>query len=139
MQCILLVLFLCVSCAFAFRSSFVRKRGFPLKSLNDSPLELCDESVDIVLAELRRELGTIFGYDAKSREVGITGEIDLVEIDGPTLVVKLKGRFWHATDTVMMRVNSYIKQRIPEIIDVTLSMPDSNIVDDNRLNTGNLY
>jgi hypothetical protein len=107
--------------------------------LNDVPLELCEENVDAVLEEVRRELGTIFGYDARSREVGITGEIELVEIDGPTVVVMLKGRFWHATDTVMTRVKSYVQQRIPEIIDVTLSMSDSTIVDDNRLNTGKLF
>ena len=56
------------------------------------------------MTELKSELGTIFGYDKASRDVGITGEIELVEIDGPTISVSLKGRFWHATDTVMMRV-----------------------------------
>ena len=44
---------------------------------------------------------------------GITGEVELVELDGPTIVVSLKGRFWHATDTVMLRIRSYIQQRIP--------------------------
>lgn len=46
------------------------------------------------------------------------------------------GRFWHATDTVMMRVESFIKQRIPEIINVELDIGKSKIIDDNRLNTG---
>ena len=41
--------------------------------------------------EVRRELGTVFGYDAKSRDVGISGAMDLVEVDGPTIVVKLTG------------------------------------------------
>ena len=79
-------------------------------------------------------MGTIFGYDPKSREVGITGEIELVDIDGPTVSIALKGRFWHATDTVMLRVTSYMMQRIPEIIDVELDMDSSDIIDDNRLN-----
>jgi len=63
------------------------------------------------------------------------GEIDLVEVDGAVLKVALKGRFWHATDTVMLRVKSYVMQRIPEIIDVVLDRSSSSIIDDNRLNT----
>ena len=61
--------------------------------------------------------------------------MELVELDGPTIVVSLKGRFWHATDTVMLRIKSYIQQRIPEVIDVTLAINASDIVDDNRLNS----
>lgn len=58
-----------------------------------------------------------------------------MEVDGPTLKVALKGRFWHATDTVMLRVESFVKQRLPEVIDVILDLEKSSIVDDNRLNT----
>jgi hypothetical protein len=68
-----------------------------------------------VIFEIQTELGTIFGYNADSRKVGITGSIELVEVDGPTIHVKLGGRFWHATDTVMIRVESFIKNRIPEV------------------------
>lgn len=99
------------------------------------PLELCEENAILVVDEMRRELGTIFGYDPKSREVGITGEIEFVECDGPGFSVSLSGRFWHATDTVMMRVESYVKNRIPEVMEVTLDMSKSTIQDDNRLNT----
>lgn len=69
-------------------------RGCPGRvcmGLNDPPLELCEENASLVLEEVRRELGTIFGYDQRSRDVGITGQIELVEVDGPTLVVKLTG------------------------------------------------
>ena len=99
------------------------------------PLELCEENAILIVDEMRRELGTIFGYDEKSREAGITGEIEFVECDGPGFSVSLSGRFWHATDTVMMRVESYVKNRIPEVMEVTLDMSKSNIQDDNRLNT----
>jgi hypothetical protein len=99
------------------------------------PLELCEENAILVVDEIKRELGTIFGYDAKSREVGITGEIEYVECDGPSISVALSGRFWHATDTVMLRVESYVKNRIPEVVEVTLDMAKSSIQDDNRLNT----
>ena len=92
-----------------------------------------------VMEEMRTELGTIFGYDPRNNEIGITGQVELVELDGPSVVIALRGRFWHATDTVMARVESFIKQRIPEITEVVLSESDSEIVDDNRLNTGKLF
>ena len=101
-------------------------------SLLDEPMELCMENAEMVISEVREELGTIFGYISSSREVGITGKIELVEVDGPTVIVSLSGRFWHATDTVMMRVESYVKQRIPEVIEVTLDVDKSDIQDDNR-------
>lgn len=104
-------------------------------SLDKMPLELDDESALQVIEEIKKDLGTIFGYDAASREVGITGWIELVEVDGPTVTVKLGGRFWHATDTVLLRVESFIKNRIPEVIEVVLDMEQSDIKDDNRLNT----
>lgn len=111
------------------------KFSISMGALDLPPLELCDENAEIVMNEVKEELGTIFGYDEGSRKVGITGEIELVEIDGPTIHVALKGRFWHATDTVMMRVESFIKNRIPEVLEVLLDMEKSTIVDDNRLNT----
>ena len=107
--------------------------------LDQIPMELDEDNAKIVIDEVRAELGTIFGYDKGSRDAGITGEIELVEIDGPILRIALRGRFWHATDTVMMRVQSYCMQRIPELIDVELDMEASDIIDDNRLNTGKLY
>lgn len=106
-----------------------------IRPLDDSPMELCDENALIVIDEVRKELGTIFGYDKASQAVGITGKIELIEVDGPTIYVALNGRFWHATDTVMMRVSSFIKNRIPEVIDVVLDTKSSSIIDDNRLNT----
>ena len=43
-------------------------------SLKDDPLELSDENAIIVIDEIKKELGTIFGYDKGSRDVGITGK-----------------------------------------------------------------
>jgi hypothetical protein len=126
-------------------ASGTRSPGDPTKglslyaALNEEPLELCEENAVIVIDEVKEELGTIFGYDPKSREVGITGHIEFVECDGPTIRVKLGGRFWHATDTVMMRVESFVRQRIPEVMEVVLDIDLSDIQDDNRLNTGKLY
>ena len=44
-------------------------------ALESTPLELCEENALIVIDEVKRELGTIFGYDAASRNVGITGSV----------------------------------------------------------------
>ena len=68
------------------RSLQVKNRDLKM-GLNDEPLELCDEHAELVIDEIRKELGTIFGYDPQSQKVGITGEIDLAEIDGPTVKV----------------------------------------------------
>ena len=46
--------------------------------------------------------------------------VDYVDMDGPTVVLRLKGRFWHQRTTVLDRVANYLQQRIPEIIDVTV-------------------
>jgi hypothetical protein len=35
----------------------------------------------------------------------------------------------------MMRVESFVKQRIPEVVEVVLDTKSSQIIDDNRLNT----
>jgi hypothetical protein len=86
-------------------------------------LELSEETVLGVLSAMRAELGTLFGYTAENRGVGITGGVDFVEMDGPTVVIKIKGRFWHQRTTVLNRVANYLQQRIPEIIDVTVDDP----------------
>jgi|EP00970_Alexandrium_tamarense_P002905 hypothetical protein len=62
----------------------------------------------------------MFGYQAENRGVGITGGVDFVELDGPTVVLHLKGRFWHQRPTVLNRVGAYLMARIPEIVDVTV-------------------
>jgi hypothetical protein len=60
----------------------------------------------------------MFGYTAENRGVGITGGFDFVDMDGPTVILSLKGRYWHQRTTVLVRVASYLQSRIPEIIDV---------------------
>ncbi len=85
-----------------------------------SQLELDEDTVLSVLQACRAEIGTLFGYTAENRGVGITGGVDYVELDGPVVVLSLKGRFWHERTTVLARVSNYLQQRIPEIIDVTV-------------------
>ena len=43
-----------------------------------------------VLSACREEIGTLFGYSAENRGVGITGGVDFVEMDGLVVVLSLK-------------------------------------------------
>mmetsp|Transcript_3657 Transcript_3657/g.10061 ORF Transcript_3657/g.10061 Transcript_3657/m.10061 type:complete len:208 (-) Transcript_3657:38-661(-) len=95
----------------------------PIQVPAGSQLELDEDTVLGVMSAMRQELGTLFGYQAENRGVGITGGVDYVELDGPCVVVRLKGRFWHERTTVLSRVSNYLQQRIPEIIEVSVEDP----------------
>jgi hypothetical protein len=90
--------------------------------------DLTEENVIEVLNECMIDLCTVFGTNAESREVGITGEVEFVDLDGPIVVVRLKGRFWHERSRVVDRVSSYLLERIPELIDVEIE--DAQQLDD---------
>mmetsp|Transcript_3089 Transcript_3089/g.4117 ORF Transcript_3089/g.4117 Transcript_3089/m.4117 type:complete len:206 (+) Transcript_3089:41-658(+) len=97
--------------------------GEPLFLPIGSVLPLTEENVQGVLAACREEIGTMFGYSAENRGVGITGGVDFVDFDGPTVIVRLKGRFWHQRYTVLDRVGKYIQGRIPEVVDIVIDDP----------------
>lgn len=86
-------------------------------------LPLTEENVEGVLAACQEEIGTLFGYTAENRGVGITGGVDFVELDGPVVILSLKGRFWHTRPMVLERVGAYIMGRIPEVVDVDVLDP----------------
>jgi len=92
----------------------------PLFVQPGSQLELDELTVVRVLQACRDEIGTVFGYAVDNRAVGITGGVDYVGLDGPSVIIRLKGRFWHQRTTVLDRVANYLQQRIPEIIDVSV-------------------
>ena len=79
---------------------------------------LCDENVEKVLEGAREDMAAVFGYAADSQKVGITGTVELVEIEGPVVIIRLGGRFWHKRSDVVQRVANYLIERIPEICDV---------------------
>ncbi|KAG6640656.1 uncharacterized protein LOC122275668 [Carya illinoinensis] len=91
------------------------------------PLDLTEDSVMQVLLEARAELGQIF-----DTSVGMTGKVELAELDGPFVKIRLKGRFWHKRSTVLARVGNYLKQRIPEILEVDIE--DEKQLDDSPEN-----
>merc|ERR1712203_1036912 len=97
--------------------------GRPAYDKGQVPLALTYENMEIVLEELREDLGHIFGYDPECRESGITGKIDLAEIEGPIVYVSFSGEFWHKRVDVLSRSGTFIKFRIPEIAEVEISDP----------------
>jgi len=78
-------------------------------------LELTEENIEAVLLEARSELLQLF-----DESVGITGTVTLADLDGPVVVLSLQGRFWHERSMVLARVGHFLKQRIPEIMDVEI-------------------
>ena len=89
----------------------------------DGGIELTTENLLGVLSACREEIKTVFGYQAENRGVGITGSVDYVDRDGPVIILRLKGRFWHERTTVLDRVSNYLQARIPEIVEVTVEDP----------------
>ena len=84
------------------------------------PRELTEENARAVLQECMDDLGTLFGSNAESLAVGITGAADFVDLEGPILVISLSGRFWHQRSMVVERVKKYVMDRIPECVDVEI-------------------
>ncbi|PKI49336.1 uncharacterized protein LOC116198139 [Punica granatum] len=91
------------------------------------PLDLTEDNIKQVLADARVELAQLF-----DSSVGITGVVELAEMDGPFVKISLRGRFWHERSTVLARVGNYLKQRIPEILEVDVK--DEKMLDDSPEN-----
>ncbi|KMT19864.1 hypothetical protein BVRB_1g009130 [Beta vulgaris subsp. vulgaris] len=91
------------------------------------PLDLTEENIDKVLADARVELAQLF-----DTSVGITGQVELAELDGPFVKIRLRGKFWHMRSTVVARLENYLKQRIPEILEVDIE--DEKQLDDSPAN-----
>ncbi|XP_017417346.1 uncharacterized protein LOC108328068 isoform X2 [Vigna angularis] len=72
------------------------------------PLDLTEDNVRQALEDARLELGQIF-----DTSVGMTGVVELADLDGPFVKLSLRGRFWHKRSTVVARIANYLKQRIP--------------------------
>ncbi|CAN1278794.1 hypothetical protein LINPERPRIM_LOCUS16752 [Linum perenne] len=100
------------------------------------PLDLTEENVRQVLLEARQEAilnALLLLFDVQLGQlfdgaVGITGEVELADLDGPYVKISLKGRFWHKRSTVVARLGNYLQQRIPEILEVEIE--DEKQLDD---------
>ncbi|PKA51228.1 hypothetical protein AXF42_Ash010668 [Apostasia shenzhenica] len=107
--------------------SLCRRLHLPAISAALPQLDLTEDNVKQVLVEARSEFAQIF-----DSSVGITGEVYLAELDGPFMKLRLQGRFWHQRTTVLARLANYMKNRIPEILEVEIE--DEKQLDDSPEN-----
>ncbi|PKU80613.1 uncharacterized protein LOC110116208 isoform X1 [Dendrobium catenatum] len=108
-------------------SSFRRRLYLPAITAALPHLDLNEDNVKQVLIDAKSEFAQIF--DAS---VGITGEVHLAELDGPFVKLRLQGRFWHKRETVLARLANYLKNRIPEVLEVDIG--DDKQLDDSSEN-----
>ncbi|XP_062199667.1 uncharacterized protein LOC133902102 [Phragmites australis] len=106
----------------AARGVRCRRRGRVAAAITAS-LDLTEDNVRRVLVEAKSELGQLF-----DTSVGITGQVELAELDGPFVKLRLKGKFWHTRATVVARIGNYLKNRIPEVLEVEIE--DEKQLDD---------
>ncbi len=52
--------------------------------------------------------------------VSFAGTVQLAELDGPFVKLRLQGRFWHKRADVLARVAAYLQRRIPDIMEVDI-------------------
>ncbi|KAI3465943.1 hypothetical protein Pfo_022606 [Paulownia fortunei] len=108
------------------RNQMQRSSTAPV-SASFAPLDLTEDNIKQVLADARIELAQLF-----DTSVNITGKAELAELDGPYVKISLSGRFWHKRSTVLARLGNYLKQRIPEILEVDIE--DEKQLDDSPEN-----
>ncbi len=76
------------------------------------PLTLSEAAVEQALQEVVVKLGSVFGNSEENRSVGITGEVSLAFLDGPIVVLRLNGRFWHKRSDVVRSPKDLIRDRM---------------------------
>ena len=87
-----------------FRSDAIAPASFLSE---DTVLELLEVFVDSDYGK------TMFGRHEKCRAVGITGEIELCDIEGPDVILQLDGKFWHRRETVLGRAAMWLAACMP--------------------------
>jgi hypothetical protein len=85
-----------------------------------SMLECTEEDVRAALHDFTVAAVTMFGCNAEAAQIGITGQIELVELDGPVVLVSLRGAFWHRRETVLQNARAFLMQKIPELAEVDI-------------------
>jgi hypothetical protein len=67
---------------------------------------------------------TMFGRHDMAANVGITGTIELISVEGPECTLSLIGKFWHRRETVLGKAAMYLNARLPELTSITVSSPE---------------
>ena len=91
-----------------------------LQRSEDDGSVLTESSVEAALSDLREQAKAFFGCHPESLAIGITGDVTLLHLDGPCVVVQLSGAFWHRRETVLANTAAFLMRRIPEIAEVTV-------------------
>lgn len=63
---------------------------------------------------------TMFGKHDDPASIGVTGELDFVELQGPQVILSLHGKFWHRRETVLGRAAMWLNACMPEIVEVNV-------------------
>jgi hypothetical protein len=63
---------------------------------------------------------TMFGCHDAPFSIGITGELSFVELEGPHVILSLRGSFWHRRETILQRAAVWLNARMPEVTHVTV-------------------
>ncbi|KAF8694807.1 hypothetical protein HU200_008732 [Digitaria exilis] len=117
----------------AARAVRYRRRSRPSRAAAaiTASLDLTEDNVRLALDEAKSEAKLIcdceFSFTLMVRWVA-AGQVDLAELDGPFVKLRLKGKFWHTRATVVARIGNYLKNRIPEILEVEIE--DEKQLDD---------
>ena len=64
---------------------------------------------------------TMFGRHDMAANVGITGTLELISLEGPEATLSLIGKFWHRRETVLGKAAMYLNARMPEITSITVA------------------
>lgn len=112
---------------FMFSDGVARPRSWydakapPPINFDEWPRPLLEENVEDLLQEARyHSYQQLFGYVKDSTDAGISGKIELVEIEGPIVVISLVGKFWHTRTDVVRRIEAFMIENIPEIAEVVV-------------------
>lgn len=66
----------------------------------------------------------LFGVHDVPASYGITGTIELVEVCGPEVILRLEGKFWHKRSHVLGLAAMWLNTRMPEIAEVNVENMD---------------
>ena len=97
-------------------------------SSSSNVLECTEPNVEAVLSKFVNEAEAMFGVHAAAQQIGITGDVALHSLDGPIVLLELRGRFWHRRETVLANARVYLMRAIPELADVDV-FDEDNILD----------
>ena len=84
-------------------------------------LECSEENVLSSLERFKDQATSMFGRHEQAAQIGITGDVALLELDGPIVILTLSGRFWHKRETVLRNAAAFLTAEIPEIAEVTVA------------------